>query len=53
MKTLAFLFALGGLLLVNSPASPARENTLPEHLELSVEAFDRLATEAIGWVAAR
>ena len=29
------------------------ENTLPEHLELSIEAFDRLATEAIGWVAAR
>jgi N-carbamoyl-L-amino-acid hydrolase len=29
------------------------EDTLPEHLELSVEAFDRLATEAIGWVAAR
>jgi N-carbamoyl-L-amino-acid hydrolase len=28
------------------------EDTLPEHLELSVEAFDRLATGAIGWVAA-
>jgi N-carbamoyl-L-amino-acid hydrolase len=29
------------------------EDTLPEHLELSVEAFDRLATEAIASVAAR
>jgi N-carbamoyl-L-amino-acid hydrolase len=29
------------------------EDTLPEHLELSVEAFDRLATEAIVSVAAR
>ena len=29
------------------------EDTLPEHLELSVEAFDRLATEALAWVAAR
>ena len=28
------------------------EDTLPEHLELSVEAFDRLATGAIDWVAA-
>jgi hydantoinase/carbamoylase family amidase len=28
------------------------EDTLPEHLELSVEALDRLATEAIAWVAA-
>ena len=29
------------------------EDTFPEHLELSVEAFDRLATEAIASVAAR
>jgi N-carbamoyl-L-amino-acid hydrolase len=29
------------------------EDTLPEHLELSVEAFDRLTTEALAWVAAR
>jgi hydantoinase/carbamoylase family amidase len=29
------------------------EDTLPEHIELSVEAFDRLTTEAIRWVAAR
>ena len=29
------------------------EDTLPEHLELSVEAFDRLATEAIAAVATR
>ena len=29
------------------------EDSLPEHLELSVEAFDRLATEAIASVAAR
>ena len=29
------------------------EDTLPEHLELSVEAFDRLATEAIASVATR
>jgi N-carbamoyl-L-amino-acid hydrolase len=28
------------------------EDTLPEHIELSVEAFDRLATEALAWVAA-
>jgi N-carbamoyl-L-amino-acid hydrolase len=28
------------------------EDTLPEHIELSVEAFDKLATEAIAWVAA-
>jgi beta-ureidopropionase / N-carbamoyl-L-amino-acid hydrolase len=29
------------------------EDTLPEHVELSVEAFDRLTTEAMAWVAAR
>ncbi len=29
------------------------EDTLAEHLELSVEAFDRLTTEAIAWVATR
>jgi N-carbamoyl-L-amino-acid hydrolase len=28
------------------------EDTKPEHLELSVEAFDRLASDAIAWVAA-
>ena len=28
------------------------EDTLPEHLELSVEALDRLTTEALAWVAA-
>jgi N-carbamoyl-L-amino-acid hydrolase len=27
------------------------EDTKPEHIELAVEAFDRLATEAIAWVA--
>jgi len=29
------------------------EDTKPEHLELSVQALDRLATKAIDWVAAR
>jgi N-carbamoyl-L-amino-acid hydrolase len=29
------------------------EDTKPEHLELSVEALDRLTTKAIDWVAAR
>jgi N-carbamoyl-L-amino-acid hydrolase len=28
------------------------EDTLPEHIELSVDALDRLATEATAWVAA-
>jgi N-carbamoyl-L-amino-acid hydrolase len=28
------------------------EDTLPEHIELSVEALDRLTTEALAWVAA-
>jgi len=28
------------------------EDTRPEHLELSVEALDRLTTRAIAWVAA-
>jgi N-carbamoyl-L-amino-acid hydrolase len=28
------------------------EDTLPEHIELSVEALDKLATEALAWVAA-
>ena len=28
------------------------EDTLPEHIELSVEALDRLASEALAWVAA-
>ena len=29
------------------------EDTKPEHLELAVEALDRLATKTIPWVAAR
>jgi N-carbamoyl-L-amino-acid hydrolase len=29
------------------------EDTKPEHLELAVQALDRLATKAIPWVAAR
>ena len=29
------------------------EDTKPEHLELAVEAFDRLAADAINWVAQR
>jgi N-carbamoyl-L-amino-acid hydrolase len=28
------------------------EDTLPEHIELSVEALDKLTTEALGWVTA-
>jgi len=28
------------------------EDTAPEHIELAVEAFDKLATDAIAWVAA-
>jgi N-carbamoyl-L-amino-acid hydrolase len=28
------------------------EDTKPEHLELSVEALDRLTTDAIAWIAA-
>lgn len=37
MKTLAFLCALGGLLLVNSAASPARENALQERLDAVID----------------
>src|SRR5206468_2626113 len=29
------------------------EDTKPEHIELAVEAFNRLTTEAIAWVASR
>jgi N-carbamoyl-L-amino-acid hydrolase len=29
------------------------EDTRPEHLELSVQALDRLASKALDWVAAR
>jgi beta-ureidopropionase / N-carbamoyl-L-amino-acid hydrolase len=29
------------------------EDTRPEHLELSVQALDRLASKAIDWIAAK
>ena len=29
------------------------EDTRPEHLELAVQALDRLASKTVGWLAAR
>jgi beta-ureidopropionase / N-carbamoyl-L-amino-acid hydrolase len=29
------------------------EDTKPEHLELAVQALDRLATKAVDWISAR